>query len=157
MADSTAKTCLSRIKTDLAGINGSGGGYNYDFSGTGSAVIAKMPIIYDRVPMAFCWWVGESNEHAPQLGRYKTMIRFGVGAAVAYAADTPESHTLAALNASSDLRKALEADRTLNGNVLDLIVLSMEDLVGDVIEADPGLAIVGGIVEVYHHRTAGAV
>jgi hypothetical protein len=43
------------------------------------------------------------------------------------AADDPETRHYAALNACADVRRALEADRTLNGTCFDLIIADTPD------------------------------
>lgn len=148
---SNARSILSNIQSALQAINGSGG-YHYDLSATGRVVVMR-GLLPGMVPGVMIYPLSFGSEHGPQLGRYRRNLSVMVVGAVAGAADTPSDRAFAAFDLLDDITAALEADRTLGGTVLDVLVSNVV-LTGD--EADaPGLGGVFATVDVYYHVNSG--
>ena len=126
---SRVRDILSRVKTDLVGINGSGS-YNYDLSGTDQVVIAQAmdPV---RVPCIYIY--SDSMDTAQSGGKtiltqYDRTLRVMCVGYLAATNDDPGELHLRTWDMLADMQRALEADRGLGapGSLLcDDLELSM--------------------------------
>jgi hypothetical protein len=110
---------LDRIKADLQGITGSG--FTYDLSGDDRVVIGQT-FQSHRVPGAYIFpgAVRSTQTAATVLSRYDRQFLVQIEGWVPAINDTPGTAVAAALNLGSDIMKALESDRSLNGLVHDV-------------------------------------
>lgn len=160
MANPVEWSILEAFRTTIAAAT-TAGGYNFDLTGTDQVVVGEAPFGPDLLPFVAIAFGGNRTEHGPRLGQYKPTTTVIIGAMAAYTADTPASRTQAVLQLGYDIRRALELARndpgsTLMALVLDLIVTSEADLVGDEPEMDQQYAKIAITVEVYRQRNAGA-
>ena len=126
---SRVRDILARIKTDLAGINGSGS-YNYDLSGDNQVIVAQAmdPV---RVPCVYIYSDGMDTAQSPGrtvLTQYDRTLRVMCVGYVAATNDDPEELHLRTWDMLADMQRALEADRGLgpSGSFLcDDLELSM--------------------------------
>lgn len=119
----TAGSVIDAVMAALAGINGAGS-YANNLSGAG-AVVEGDPPDQSVVLSTVCAFVDTGDllaEHAPELGRYRRNLAVQVYGFVPAAADTPTSRKRAALSLLDDICRAMEADRSLGGLVIDLTV-----------------------------------
>lgn len=117
---------VSAIKSALAAANGAGS-YHYDLSVAGRVIVGRLLMQHlPEPPFASVYSVGVTVEHGEPLGMYTHRHRVGI-LIVVPAGDEPETRHLAALNACADVRRALEADRTLGDTCFDLIVATTPD------------------------------
>jgi len=116
--DAVAKTAIDAVVTALAGIDGTGA-YNHDFSDSGQVTLgapSQEPArlsIQVRGARPDCSIAETTNRWRWDMGF--TLVVF-LGPAVA----TPSTRIAGALNAMSDIHRAMTVDRTLGGVVLDL-------------------------------------
>jgi hypothetical protein len=156
VADCFEVRILDRLKTVLAGINGAGGGYNYDFSAQDAVKVGALALPDLPLPCVTFVPVPMSMEHGIALGRYKPTWRFAFAVVVATTDDTAEGRIRAAYNALADITKAVEADRTLGGLVYDLIFAEKDEVAASVIEDPRGFAIGEMTMECWRERPAGS-
>lgn len=149
------RSILERIKTTIATVNGAGS-YTYDFSSTDQVKIGAK-YSGDRLPSAYIYSTGITTEQASgrtTLTSYDRVMSVNVELFVgANSADPGEVH-LVGMDAASDIMIALENDRTLNGNALDL-ELVMQSFDGEEFDL-PGIAIVVLQMSITYRETAGA-
>tara|TARA_R100001443_G_scaffold70458_2_gene78747 strand:+ start:59 stop:523 length:465 start_codon:yes stop_codon:yes gene_type:complete len=110
---STERDIVNRIKTNLAGITGDS--YNFDFSASDRVVIGAEaePI---RVPCIYIHPITVSTSQAAgrtRLQNYDREFTLQIDVFVPATSAAPGVGLLAALDAGSDIMKALEADRSL--------------------------------------------
>tara|TARA_R110002020_G_scaffold102600_10_gene240791 strand:- start:1632 stop:2102 length:471 start_codon:yes stop_codon:yes gene_type:complete len=120
---STERSILARLKTNCAAVDGSGA-YNYDFSATGSVVLGSEPAgVAPRAPGVYIYPVAlQSSRNAGRtpLNRYTREFVVQIDVWVPRTAGTAESAILAAVDAQSDIMRALEADPTCGGVTHDI-------------------------------------
>lgn len=126
-----ARTIMTQIRTQLAEIDGAGG-YVHDVSATGRIVFG-FPVSPDGPPRIYIADLAIESSHDHNLGAYDRRLSCLLMAFVGAASDSTEARMLAALDMADDIATALEADRTLGGNVLDLIV-NIQAIDGDELE-----------------------
>jgi hypothetical protein len=154
---STERSILARIKTDIEGIDGSGS-YNYDLSSADAVVMGAEPVgVAPRAPGAYLFPVDVSSSRKQgktPLNRYSRVFVVQVDVWVPRTAGTAESAILAAVDAQSDVMRALENDPTLNGLVHDLeIDAAAYD--GEALQV-PGYGVVALRVRVEYSEVRGA-
>ena len=152
---STERDILQRVKTDLAGITGDS--YNYDFSAADRVVLGsdQEPI---RVP---CAYVNPLNVTTNQtagktrLRNYDREFSLQIDVFVPSTSSEPGNAVLAALDAQSDVMKALENDRSLGSvGVRDLEVRASAY---DGAELDlPSIGVASLVVRVIYSERAGS-
>lgn len=117
---------VAAIKAALAAANGADS-YHYDLSTTGRVIVGRLSMSHlPEPPFANVHSLGTPAEHGEPLGMYVHRHRVGI-LIVVPSADDPETRHYAALNACADVRRALEADRTLGDTCQDLIVSDTPD------------------------------
>ena len=120
---STERSILERIKVDLAAINGSGS-YNYDFSATDSVVLGtEPPTVAPRAPGIYVFTINLNSSRQSgktPLNSYTREFFVQLDVWVPRTSESNENAMLAAVDAQSDVMRALENDPTLNGLVHDL-------------------------------------
>lgn len=94
-----------------------------------------------------------SSDVSAELGGYVRTATIGVCLYLGATSDTPEARTLAAYDLADLVAEALQADRTLGGLVMDVLVESTA-LDGDTFGLG-GVAVVGASVRVYWLVTGG--
>lgn len=113
-------TILNELKTDLSAIDGTGA-YTHDVSGSGQIVRGGD---FDEMPtpsLSIHLGRTETGHHA-ELGRVDVNVRqVSIQGKVGVADSSVETREDAALNLVNDIIMAGTADRTLNGNVIDII------------------------------------
>ena len=150
---SNLRAILGAVKTAIQAVNGTGG-YVYDLSASGVVQIGQ-PTLADgpMPPRVWIWVEGVTGEHGPELGAYRRGVNINVAAEVPSTSTTREEHLLAACDLLDDLSVALQADRTLDSTVLDVLVngapLSGAEL------GIPGTASAALAVDVYYFETGG--
>lgn len=156
VADPLEWTILERVVAVLAAIT-TGGGYNFDLSGSGQAYIGDPEVPPMVLPCAAVSWVSDEAADGQPLGKYRITSRMEVFVMTTWTDETSSGHTRALLQLVYDVRKALEADRTLNANVYDLIVERVDDASG-VTRGAVGPTVVGAVltVRVWRERNAAA-
>lgn len=119
---SRLRSILGAVKTAISAVNGAGG-YVYDLSATGIVQIGE-PTMSDgpQPPRVWIWLTDIAGEHGPELGGYRRSASIAVSGVVPSTSTTREEHLLAAADLLDDLSVALQADRTLGGYVLDVLV-----------------------------------
>ncbi len=110
---STERDILERVKVTLSGITGDS--YNYDFSATDRVVLGsdQEPI---RVPCIYVNPLNTTTAQTPgrtRLRNYDREFSLQVDVFVPSTSAAPGTAILAALDAQSDVMKALENDPTL--------------------------------------------
>lgn len=148
---STAQTAVARIVTDLQGITG--GSYTYDLSGADQVVVCAGLPVDGRSLMVALTPRSIRTDHGFSLGNYIRTMPVEILGRVQATSDTPQARLYAALDLADDIATALEADRSLNGNVYDL-KLSIEAIDGDEYNL-PGVGMIMGIIEVYWDAASG--
>jgi hypothetical protein len=149
---STAQTAVARIVTDLQGITG--GSYTYDLSGNDRVIVAAGLPVEGRDLLVVLTPRAIHTEHGYALGNYIRTMPVSLLARVYATTDTPQARLYAGLDLVDDIATALEADRSLNGNVYDLKV-SLETFDGDEYNL-PGASLVAGTIEVYWDNPSGS-
>lgn len=149
---STARTILERLKTQVSGVNGSAP-YTFDLSEAGRVVVGQ-GLVPSRTPSVGIYPVSFTGEHGPELGRYTRRMTVGLMGIVAGTTASPSERALRAFDLLDDVVVALESDRTLGGNVLDLIV-SKVDVTGAEVDV-PGTGVFVAVVETYWFASSGA-
>ena len=120
---SPERTILTQLKSTLATVTTSGG-YNYDLSGADQVHIGGT-FLPDRVPSAYIFAGTTTSALIPgrtalnSYGRTQLVtVEMWIGN---NSTDPAESH-LSALDAQHDLMMVIESDRTIGGNVDDVII-----------------------------------
>jgi len=120
---STERSILERLKTNCAAVDGSGS-YNYDFSASGAVILGSEPTgVAPRAPGVYIYPV--SVQSSRQKGRtplnsYSRVFVVQMDVWVPRTAGTAENAMLSALNAQSDIMRALENDPTCNNLAHDV-------------------------------------
>ena len=120
---STEKTILERLKSNCAAIDGTGS-YNYDFSTDDSVILGSEPAgIAPRAPGVYIYPIAvQSSRDAGRtaLNRYSREFVVQLDVWVPRTSETAENAMLAAVNAQSDIMRALESDPTCGGVAHDI-------------------------------------
>lgn len=149
---SKTRTIIGAVKTALAGINGSAGGYVHDLSGAGRVKGGRPP----RAAASPCAWVALGtldSRNGPLLTRRRRDLVIDIEARAPASSADPEERGLIAADLLDDITRAVEADPRLGGLVLEVEVTGMA-VDGD--EAGmPGMAVAVAQVGVYWHATPG--
>ncbi|QDP65643.1 MAG: hypothetical protein GOVbin1454_37 [Prokaryotic dsDNA virus sp.] len=120
---STERTILSRVKSQLATING-GDTYNYDFSASDAVGIGTMHVgVAPRAPGIYLYILDiQSSRNAGRtlLRNYDREMTIQIDVFVPRTDETSENAILAAADAVSDVMKVLENDPTVNGVARDV-------------------------------------
>ena len=118
---SKEQSILSRVKTDLAAIDGSGS-YNYDFSAADQVSLAAAidPLRVPGIYIAPLTTSTSQNAGRTPMNRYDREMVLQVDVFVPTTSAVPGTAILAAIDAQSDVMRALENDRSLNGLAHDL-------------------------------------
>lgn len=153
---STERTILERIKTDLVAVDGSGS-YNYDFSATDAVLLGTEPAgVAPRAPGIYIFPVSLSSSRVTgktPLNSYSRVFVVQIDAWVPRTTATAENAMLAAVDAQSDVMRALENDPTLNSTVHDIEVdASAYD--GEAIQV-PGYGVATLRITVEYHEKRG--
>lgn len=153
---STERTILERIKTDLAAVDGSGS-YNYDFSATDAVLLGTEPAgVAPRAPGIYIFPVSLSSSRVKgktPLNSFSRVFVVQVDTWVPRTTATAENAMLAAVDAQSDVMRALENDPTLNSTVHDIEVdASAYD--GEAIQV-PGYGVATLRITVEYHEKRG--
>lgn len=153
---SHTRAIMGALKSALAGINGSGG-YTYDLSATDRVKIGRPSLTEGLSP---CVWIALGqldSDHGPQLGRYTRTLSIDLEGRVPLdGGNTTEERELEAVDLLDDICAALEADRTLGGRVLDLIVQGTTVGAGSSANTQPA-RVLAQIVVYWHANSAAGV
>ena len=120
---STERSILERIKVDLAAIDGTGS-YNFDFSATDAVVLGTEPATAaPRAPGIYVFTINTNSSRIKgktPLNSYTREFYVQLDVWVPRTTESNANAMLAALDAQSDVMRALENDPTLGGVVNDL-------------------------------------
>ena len=120
---STERSILERIQTDLEAIDGTGS-YNYDFSATDAVVLGTEPV--GTAPRAPGIYVFPLNTRSSRikgktpLNSYSREFHIQIDGWVPRTTESTSNAMISAVDAQSDIMRALENDPTLGGVVHDL-------------------------------------
>tara|TARA_Y100001973_G_scaffold64658_3_gene94507 strand:+ start:2783 stop:3250 length:468 start_codon:yes stop_codon:yes gene_type:complete len=120
---SKERNILNRIKTNLAAVDGSGS-YTYDFSSSDSVQLGTEPV--GAIPRAPGIYIFPMNLQSSRvrgktpLNSYTRVFNVQIDVWVPRTSEAASNAILAALDAQSDVMKALELDPTLGGECYDL-------------------------------------
>ncbi len=120
---STERSLLTRLKTNLESIDGSGS-YNYDFSAADSVIIGSIHI--GTAPKAPGIYIAplriNSSRNAGRtlLRNYDREATIQIDVFVPRTSESSENAVLAAVDAVSDVMRALELDPDVNGLARDV-------------------------------------
>ena len=154
MADPVEWSIVQRIAADLATVT-PGNGYNLDLSASGAVTTGGLALD-GPWPRAVVDVIGGTSAREGQslaLSKYDTTLRLEVVILGATTDDTPSKRLQLILQAMYDVRKVLETDRTLNGNVYDTMVESFEVFGQEDLALGAGWA-VSCVVWTHRHRTS---
>ena len=152
---STERDIVVRIKSNLVGITGSS--YNYDFSGSDQVVVGQAmgPV---RVPCIYIHPLNVATAQTPgrtNLRNYDREFSFQIDVFVPSTSSAPGNALLAALDAGSDVMKALENDRSLGS--VGARDIEIDATAWDGHELDrPGVAITSMVLKVMYSERAGS-
>lgn len=113
---------LAAIKSALETPNGSGV-YTHDLS-DGDRVVYGAEVDPARVPRVNIFDIAWSSEHGARLGYFERTAEVACIGYVGATSDSNGSRFLAAADLLNDMCRALESDRTLGGEVRDVIIVS---------------------------------
>jgi len=119
---SELRDVLAALKTALETANGSGV-YTHDLS-DGDRVVYGAEVDPARVPRVNIFDVGWDSSHGARLGYFERVSNVSIIGYVGAADDSNGSRFLAACDLLNDICRSLESDRTLGGEVRDIIVAS---------------------------------
>ena len=152
---STERTILAAIQSQIQNVNGSGS-YTFDLSGTRTVIgEAFQPA---RVPGCYVYFLNVTTAQTPGvtvLTRYDRTMTVQAEGWCAAENSTPGNAALEAVDLMDDIMRALEADRSLDGNVRD-IEISASALDGQELDRGPGLGLCILQLVVRYTETAGA-
>ena len=152
---STERTILAAIQTQIQNVNGAGS-YTFDLSGTRTVIgEAFQP---HRVPACYIYFLNVATAQTPGTTRLTAYDRTMTVQAEGWCAaenSTPGNAALEAVDLMDDIMRALEADRSLDGNVRD-IEISASALDGQELDRGPGLGLCILQLVVRYTETAGA-
>lgn len=151
----TIDTVLDQVVTLLAGITVAGG-YHYDLDGADQVALGRRaaPSRQAKACVDVADWRVRGSYDA-DLTSYRRILTFVLVGRVPTSADTPSSRSEAAAALLDDCIARLEANYTLGGNVLDMIVTDSGPIEGLEGEAST-MAAFAAEVEVYWFATRGA-
>ena len=122
MSDSRETLQVKAVKAALASCTGTGS-YTHDLTGNGRIMVGLRAWGHvPEPPYVIVYSAGTPTEHGGPLGMYSPAHRIGIIACAPVSSDDPETGVYAVLDLLADIRRALEADRTLGGTCYDLIV-----------------------------------
>jgi hypothetical protein len=155
---STERSILERIKANCKTIDGSGS-YNYDFNTNPDAVILGMepPGVAPRAPGIYIFTAGGNSNRdkgRTPLNSFSREMRFQINVWVPRTTESAENGMLAALDATSDVRRVIELDPTCGGLVHD-VEIDYLNFDGDVLEL-PGYGVASLMVTCNYHAVRGA-
>jgi len=120
---STERSILEVMKTDLAAVDGSGS-YNYDFSATDAVALGTEPAgVAPRAPGIYLFPITLDSSRVKgktPLNSFTRVFVVQVDVWVPRTTEAASNALLGAVDAQSDVMRALENDPTLNGNVHDM-------------------------------------
>ena len=120
---STERTILTRVKSQLATING-GDSYNYDFSTADAVAIGSLHVgAAPRAPGIYLYPLNiQSSRNAGRtlLRNYDRELTIQIDVFVPRTAEGADNAVLAAVDAVSDVMKVLENDPEVNGTARDV-------------------------------------
>jgi len=124
---STERSILERIKVDCEAIDGTGS-YNYDFSASDSVQLGTEPVgAVPRAPGIYIFPLPVQSSRITgktPLNSYTRVFNVQIDVWVPRTSEAAANAILAALDAQSDVMRALENDPTLNGSCHDLEISS---------------------------------
>jgi hypothetical protein len=118
---STERTILAAIQTQIQNVNGAGS-YTFDLSGNDQVVIGEA-FQPTRVPCCHVYFLNVTTAQTPGttvLTRYDRTMSVQAEGWCAAENSTPGNAALEAVDLMDDIMRALEADRSLGGNVRDI-------------------------------------
>lgn len=120
---STERSLLLRVQADLQAIDGTGS-YNYDFTATDAVILGiEQPGVAPRAPGIYIFPMttntAQTRGRTP-LNRFDRVMMVQVDVWVPRTSEAAGNAMLAALDAQSDVMRALENDRALNGLAHDI-------------------------------------
>lgn len=122
MPSSTTSDVLTAVRTALASATGTGT-YTYDLSPSAKRILGRPTRGTEPTPPFAMLALGQlTSDHGPQVGRYRRELVVDLMAFAPTANDSTGDRQAAGADLLDDLCQALEADRTLGGLVIDLIV-----------------------------------
>lgn len=120
---STERSLLERVKADLAAIDGTGS-YNYDFTPTDAVILGtEQPGTAPRSPGIYIFPMSISTNQTTgrtPMNRFDRVMIVQVDVWVPRTTEAPGNAMLAAVDAQSDVMRALENDRSLNSLAHDI-------------------------------------
>lgn len=155
---STERQILERLKANCQAIDGSGT-YHYDFATNPDAVILGMePVgIAPRAPGIYMF-TGPGNSSRDKartpLNSFAREMTFQINVWVPRTTESAENGMLAALDATSDVRRVIELDPTCGGLVHD-VEIDYLNFDGDLVEL-PGYGVASLRVTCNYHAVRGA-
>ena len=148
------RTILNQIKTQIGNVNGSGS-FTSDLPGSDQVVIGES-FAPGRIPCAYIYPNGVTTTQAAGttvLTRYDRTMSVQVEAWCAATSSAPGTALLDALDLQDDIMRALEADRSLGGNVRD-IEISASSFDGHELDR-PSLGLAVLVLSIDYTETAG--
>ena len=136
------RAILTRIKTQIGNVNGSGV-YTADLSGSDRVVIGES-FSPGRIPCAYIYPNGITTAQTAGrtvLSRFDRTMSVQIEAWTAATSNAPGTALLDALDLQDDIMRALESDRSLGGNVRDLEISASAFDGGELDRPGLGLAV----------------
>ena len=152
---SRERQILERVKTQIQNVNGSGS-YSYDLSSSDRVVFGDR-FAPELLPCAYINLIDITTAQdagRTVLTRYDRTMQIQIEAWTAVTSSTAGQSILEGCDLMDDIMRALEADRSLDGNVRD-IELSASSLDGQELDR-PGLGLCILQLVVRYTETAGA-
>ena len=149
------RTILNQIKTQIGNVNGSGS-YSADLSGSDQVCIGES-FAPHRLPGCYIYPNGINTSQAAGrtvLTRYDRTMSVQIEAWTAATSSAPGTALLDALDLQDDIMRALEADRSLGGNVRD-IEISASAFDGHELDR-PGLGLCVLVCSISYTEVSGA-
>jgi hypothetical protein len=135
---SKERQILGAIKSQIEAVNGTGT-YTFDLSGS-DQVLLGATMIPDRLPSAYIYALSLSSQITPGrtvLRNYDRTFQVQIEAWVNATSDAVGEQMLRALDMQDDILKAIESDRSLGGEVDD-VILNAQTYDGEALQR-PGL------------------
>ena len=151
---SKERNILGAMKSQIANIDGTGT-FTFDLSGTDQVVIGAT-MTPDRIPAAYLYASATQSTISPGrtvLRNYDRTLLVQIEAWVTATTDAPGESHLRALDIQDDLFKAIESDRTLGGQVDD-VILSGQTYDGEALQR-PGLGLAVVICQCSYREVGG--
>jgi hypothetical protein len=154
---STERTILERIQTNCQAIDGTGS-YNFDFSDSDAVILGMEPAATaPRAPGIYIFTVNLDSRRikgTTPLNSFTRVFVLQVDCWVPRGSGTPGDAMLRAVDASSDVMRALENDPTCGGVTHDLSVNALT-YDGDAIQI-PGYGVASLRVQYEYNEKRGA-